>query len=382
MQTGWGVFSLFVPLVGFALAVGCNSSVVGPAAGGDAGSSGSCGSGATVAGTSLQQCQSCTASGQCSAAEPNEACCTWVATPKEALQEATGLHRYSAPSGSDPSKVDLSCLKGGTSLGTSQNVTLTGYVWLFSSGQDSQGVKVEVFTENHPTTPDGTISASAVGSYTTSGSDPTDPTDTTWNSKCPGGCSYRQYTIQNVPTETPLVIKTSDAGGGQWATLYDYNVYFKSSDVQNGTVTYDATAVAGPDLTTVAGTVGETIKNGQGLLAGEVHDCSDVRVFGATVETDQPHQGPMFYFTEDEASPLPSLQAGDTSHLGLFGALNMQPGTPIRVTALGQCPPPPANVDPSVCSPGSIVMLGTYVIQVYPGAVTALALRGRRPWQP
>lgn len=375
MQTGWGVFSLFAPLVGFALAVGCNSSVVGTAAG-DAGSSGSCGSSAAVAGTGLQQCQGCTATGQCTAAEPNEACCTWVATPKDALADGTGLHRYSAPAGTQP---DLSCVKGGASLGTPQSVTLTGYVWLFSSGQDSQGVKVEVFTENHPTTPDGTIASSPVGSYTTSSSDPTDPTDTTWNSKCPGGCSYRQYTIQNVPTETPLVIRTSDAGGGQWATLYDYNVYFRSSDVQGGKVSYDATAVAGPDLTTVAGTVGETIKNGQGLLAGEVHDCSDVRLFGATVETNQPHQGPMFYFTEDEASPLPSLQAGDTSHLGLFGALNMAPNTPIRVTSLGQCP---SNADASVCSPGSIVMLGTYVVQVYPGAVTALALRGRRPWQP
>ena len=182
-----------------------------------------------------------------------------------------------------------------------------------------------------------------------------------------------------MPTETPLVIRTSDAGGGQWATLYDYNIYFKASDVQNGNVTYDASAVAGPDLATVAGTVGETIQNGLGLLAGEVHDCSDVRLYGATVETDQSHQGPMFYFTEDESSPLPSLQAGETSHLGLFGALNMQPNTPIRVTSLGLCP---ANADASICTPGSIVMLGTYVVQVYPGAVTALSLRGRRPWQP
>jgi hypothetical protein len=361
--------------LGLALAVGCNSSVVGAA-----GDGGTCGSGATVAGASLQQCQSCTAVGQCKLAEPNEACCTWVATPKDAPQEATGLHRYSAPAGADANKVDVACLKGGTSLGTPQNVTLTGYVWLFSSGQDSQGVKVEVFTENHPTTPDGTIASAPLGSYTTSGTDPSDPTDTTWNSKCPSGCSYRQYTIQNVPTETPLVIKTSDGGGGQWAQLYDYNIYFKTSDVQNGKVTYDATAVAGPDLTTVAGTVGESLQNGMGMVAGEVHDCSDVRLFGATVETDQPHTGgQMLYFTEDEANPLPSLQQGDTSHLGLFGAIDFAPSTPIRVTSLGQCP---ANADPAVCSPGNIVMLGTYVVQAYPGAVTALSLRGRRPWQP
>jgi hypothetical protein len=245
-------------------------------------------------------------------------------------------------------------------------------VWLFSSGVDSAGIKVEVFRENHPQTPDGTIESTPLGSYTTSATDPADPVDTKWNSKFPDGCQYRQYKIPNVPTETPLVIKTSDAGSGGWATLYDYNVYFPGSAVQNGTVNYDATAVAGPDLSTVAGTVGETIQAGQGLLAGEVHDCNDVRQFGATVETDQTHQGPMFYFTEDESNPLPSLQAGDTSHLGLFGALNMAPGKPIRVTAVGQ---DPANA-------GQYLMLGTYVVQVYPGAVSAIALRGRRPWQP
>jgi hypothetical protein len=261
-------------------------------------------------------------------------------------------------------------------------VTLTGYVWLFSSGQDSQGVQVDVYTENTPTTPNGSISTTSLGTYTTTMSDPIDPVDTTWNSKCPNGCSYRQYTIPNIPTETPLVIRTSDAGSMQWATLYDYNIYFPNSQVTNGDaggppeVSYDATAVAGPDLNTVAGTVGLTIESGMGLLAGEVHDCSDIRLSGATVESapggsSQSHEGPMFYFTTDESNPLPSLEAGDTSDLSLFGALNLQPGSPLRITAVGQ--------DPTKA--GQFLMLGTYVVQVYPGAVTAVALRGRRPWQ-
>jgi hypothetical protein len=127
----------------------------------------------------------------------------------------------------------------------------------------------------------------------------------------------------------------------------------------------------------VAGTVGLTIENGLGLLAGEVHDCSDIRLSGATVETapggsSQSHEGPMFYFTTDESNPLPSLEAGDTSDLSLFGAMNLQPGMPIRVTAVGQDP----------VNAGQFLMLGTYVVQMYPGAVTAVALRGRRPWQP
>ena len=372
MRIGWEL-TLLMGALGIVSSAACSSTGV-PATG-DAGAASSCTNAPTVEDTTLQQCAGCTTTSSCTSAEPLQACCTWVAQPRDSLADGTGLHRYSTSNAS--AMPDLSCLGQTTTLGTPQTVTVTGFVWLFSSGEDSKGVQVDVFTENHPQTPDGSISATSIGTYTTSANDPIDPVDTSWNSKCPNGCSYRQYTIQNVPTETPLVVRTSDAGSSAWATVYDYNVYFKNSDVQGGKVSYNATAAAGSAPSTVAGTLGRTVQGGLGLLAGEVHDCADIRQFGATVETSpggssQSHQGPMFYFTEDEANPLPSLQAGDTSHLGLFGALNLQPGTPIRVTAVGK---DPANA-------GQFLMLGTYVVQVYPGAVTALALRGRRPWQP
>jgi hypothetical protein len=375
MVKGWE-FSLLVCAVGIASSAACSSS--GVPASNDGGATTSCANAPTVEDTSLQQCSSCSTSAACTSQEPLQACCTWVAQPHDALADGINLHRYST---TNPNATpDLSCLTAAPAgLGTPQMVTLTGYVWLFSSGVDSQGVNVDVYAENTPTTPDGSIGATPLGSgtFTTTAMSPIDPVDTTWNSMCPNGCSYRLYTITNIPTETPLVIKTSDAGSGQWATLYDYNIYFPNSQVQNGSVSYDATAVAGPDLNTVAGTVGLTIQSGMGVLAGEVHDCSDIRLSGATVETApggsvQSHEGPMFYFTTDESNPLPSLEAADTSDLSLFGALNLQPGSPLRVTALGQ---DPANA-------GQFLMLGTYVVQVYSGAVTAISLRGRRPWQP
>jgi hypothetical protein len=313
----------------------------------------------TVDETNLQQCTSCSTITACTSTEPLNACCTWVAAPKDALADGIGLHRYST---NVPTAVpDLSCLSKPTTLGTPQTVTLTGYVLLFSSGQDSADVQVDIYTENHPQTPDGSISATSLGTYTTSTSDALDPTDTTWDTKCPNGCSYRQYTIKNVPTETPLVIRTSDAGSSVWATRYEYNVYFSNSVVQSGQVIYDATAIAGPDVSTVAGTIGLTMESGMGLIMGEVHDCTDIRLVGATVETNQSHQGPLFYFTDNESFPLPSLQAPDTGHLGLFGALNMQPNTPTRLTAVGQCPPNAAASAPPICNKGDYVMLGTYV---------------------
>ncbi|MGH7330767.1 MAG: hypothetical protein ACREJX_20650, partial [Polyangiaceae bacterium] len=193
-----------------------------------------------------------------------------------------------------------------------------------------------------------------------------------------------------VPTEKPLVIKTSDAvGAGQWSDLYDYNIYISNgavvtaSPVPSTGITgfpasgsfaeYDASSVAATDVNTVASAAGGlTVKSGDGVLAGEVHDCGDVRVSGATVETDAAHDGPLFYFNTNESDPTPDQSRGPqglgTSNLGLFGALNLATGTPIHVSAVGK-------------SGGQNVLLGYYTVQVYANAVTALSFRGRRPWQ-
>jgi hypothetical protein len=351
-------------------ALGCSST--GVPASGDGGSPLLCGDAPAVEDTGLQQCLGCTLASECTQAEPLDACCIQVAAPQEALADGVDLHLYSAPDAA--ATPALGCLTQPGTLGVPQMVTLTGYVRLFASGQDSQGVEVDVFPENHPETPDGSFGAAPLGTYTTTASDPVDPIDTTWNSQCPNGCSYRQYAIQNVPTETPLVVRTRDADSGAWATVYEYDVYLQNAAVQGGQVTYDATAAAEADLSTVAGGVGLTPANDLGLLTGEVHDCDDVRLSGATVEAESPqaHEGPMIYFSGDESDPLPSLASGETSALGRFAAIDMPPGVPLRLSAVGE--------DPS--RPGQFLMLGTYVIQVFPGAMTTLALRGRRPWQP
>ena len=340
----------------------------------------SCTGEVAVEDTDLAQCSTCAYSEDCPAGMPLGACCTWLAAPADALADGTGLHRYSTSV--TTATPDLSCLVQPGSPGTPQLVTLTGYVWAFSSGSDTAGVRVEVYAENHPETPDGTFGATPLGTYATSASDPVDPIDTTWDSKCPNGCSFRQYTIAGIPTETPLVLVTSDGGGSSaWVTRYEYGVYLASADVQGGVAHYDATAMAGPDVETIAGSVGLSVNAGTGQLIGEVHDCSGIRLSGATVDVDIQHFFAIDYFADDESDPLPSFQLTDTSPIGMFSALNVQTGVPVRVTAVGACPPGAASATPPVCDLGAYATLGTYVVQMFPGAVTAVALRGRRPWQ-
>jgi len=279
-----------------------------------------------------------------------------------------GLHYYS----SNNPTVDLGCLASPAPQGQSQTVTLTGYVKIFAHGNDSSNVKVEMFQEG----PNGSLGAPVGTPYVTPTMSPM-ALNETWSMLCPtGGCYLEPFSYMSVPTETPLIIKTSDAttpgGGGTWADLYDYNIYIANTAVMGGMATYNPSAVEATDLNTIASVaLGTKIMPGMGVLAGEVHDCGDVRLSGATVDTDQAHEGPMFYFNTDESNPLPdtsrSQQNLGTSDLGLFGALNLAAGS-VRVSATG-------------VYNGQVTLLGTYVVQIFPGAVTALSFRGRRPFQ-
>ncbi len=302
----------------------------------------------------------------CKGSRNVDACCAFVAAPTQELARGTGLNRYSS---NDPA-VKLGCLDDPGTVGTPKTVTLKGWVRLFSGGGDSAGVKVEIFEEG----PNGALGKPVGTAVVTTDADTPEPKRETFLKKCPdGGCIFRAFEYKGVPTETPLVVRTSDATGGQqWADFYDYNVYFANTKVEAGdVVTYEPSAVAATDINTVASAAGGfTVKQDRGLLAGEVHDCDDVRVAGAMVDTDAAHEGDMFYFGENESDPLPDKSRAllGTSKLGLFGTLNLPTGTPIRVSALGKVG-------------GQTVLLGHYTVQTFPGAVTALSFRGRRPWQ-
>jgi len=370
--------------VAFVALAGCSSSNSIKASNDGGTTSGSCAAPPTLSAATSSFCSSCSFPAgadptTCSAVRDLNACCAWVQEPTKELTASTGLHNFSIADSTY--KPNLGCLTAPPSSGAPQTVTLKGYLKLFSSGGDSAGVKIEIYKEGD----NGGLGALVGAAVTTSKDDMADPPQmplVTWLNKCPPeGCKFRSFTYAGVPTETPLIIKTSDASAsGTWADLYDYNIYFANGSVDPGTMTvkYDPSALAATDIGVVAATVGATIKAGKGLIAGEVHDCivpkpgdyaQEVRLSGAMVDSDQPHDSQMFYFTDNEADPLPDLNnKSGTSRLGLFGAINLPTGVPIRLSAVGR-------------SNGADVLLGTYVVQTFPGAVTALSFRGRRPSQ-
>lgn len=361
----------FAALSGSMLAIGCSSSNSAPLA--DAGvataTSTTCDGAPDL--TKDDYCAACSFAANatptaCKVPRTINACCAYVQPPSQELVRSTGLYRYSS---SDPT-LQLGCLDTPAALGTPKTITLTGFVRLFSSGNDSAGVKIEIFKEGT----DGALGELVGTPATTTDSDAFLTPKPDWLKKCPdGGCTFRAFKYEGVPTETPLVVKTSDAkGGSDWSALYDYNVFFSNDQVGASTeFTYEPQAVAATDINTVASAAGGlTVRPDKGVLAGEVHDCGDVRISGATVDTDTAHEGDVFYFGDNEADPLPDRQrnSAGTSRLGLFGTINIPTGTPIRVRAVG-------TVN------GQTMLLGSHTVQAFPGAVTALSFRGRRPWQ-
>jgi hypothetical protein len=352
--------------------IACSDKNANPTGGGSSGTAASCEGAPTL--EKDEFCSTCTMSASavpatCKAPRTLNACCAFVQPPTQELARGTGLNRYST----DVATVDLGCLDAPPAQGTPKTVTLKGFVRLFSSGGDSAGVKVEIFKEGK----DGALGEAVGTAVTTTNDDLKNPPQMPkpdWLKKCPdGGCTFRAYEYAGVPTETPLIVKTSDGSGSQqWAALYDYNVYLSNGKVGAAdTYDYEISAVATTDLNTVASAAGGfTIRPDRGLLAGEVHDCGDIRLSGATVDTDAAHEGDMFYFGENETDPLPDKTRGSlgTSKLSLFGTLNLPTGQPIKLSAVGKYN-------------GQTVLLGSYTVQAFPGAVTALSFRGRRPWQ-
>src|SRR5215467_2558136 len=125
---------------GLLLVVGaCSSHNSTPGGSGDGGANVTCANAPTL-GDTFSSCTGCTqlAGSTCTDSRPIQACCAWVEAPKTEAARGLNLHYFSS---SDPT-LSLGCLTSPATLGTPQTATVTGFVKLFSHGQDSAGVKI------------------------------------------------------------------------------------------------------------------------------------------------------------------------------------------------------------------------------------------------
>lgn len=304
-------------------------------------------------------------------------------------------------------------------------VTLTGFVHVFSSGPDSNKVSVQVYDAAtvaggadpaglmpigaqvaalDPATQracdaDGTKGCSiplANGCMLPTCNDglggrPDDHKYCRNDGSSTGSCSDRlrweaRYSIANVPTNTQLVVRVSGpnaASDSTWATTVAFNVYLSTGDAACTSVSdsdcIDTTSAAMPkyqlnvsalssadyvNIPTISGLSGG-ISAGQGAMAGEVHDCDNVRVGNVQVATT-PVADRFTYFNGNPVKTLPDpSRAGvGTDRLGLFAALNEKPGK-VTVEAAG------ANA-----VAGALMSFGRFDAFVYPNTVSIVNVNG------
>lgn len=291
--------------------------------------------------------------------------------------------------GGTPGAPNLGCYQPGSypTAGTSERVTLWGYVRVFGNGGDSQHIRISVHRVNADGTPGEMLgtTVSDTASPASGMEDVYSPSrDRVLFTRRTGG-----YVLPNIPTETELLVVTegdpSDSeAAGLWShRIYDYNFVVRNSEIDATPAPMGVTGrsarflprvISNSDWTAIPATSTLTsgISPGRGAVAGEVHDCDDIRLANATVESTprRAWDGPVVYFSENDTNPLPDLSRDQrgTSLLGTYALLDVEPG-PVTVAAVGYT------------APRQVVHLGSYHARVFADSVTLVTFRGMRPWQ-
>jgi hypothetical protein len=312
-------------------------------------------------------------------------------------------------------------------------VTLEGFADVFSNGPSADGVRVQVFraaditpaiTDLSQVTPIATtdlvLDATTVMTARACPQENNDPEELRGDCVLPDndcvGCDvavdapdfcYKTqchpmqrwevyYSIPNVPTNTFLVIRTIGLDGAAvnpdhvtWAPLVQYNVFLSTADPacvldpykgdencldQSGaTPVYrlNANLLSRSDYETIPITAGLSggVTPGHGAVAGEVHDCDDIRVGFAQIGFDPIPLRPI-YFNGNPVMTLPEIGGAvrGTDRLGLFAGLDLPPGD-VTVVALGDVG-------------GTLTELGRFTARVFPNTVTTVGINGGKPVQP
>ncbi len=290
-----------------------------------------------------------------------EACGVPLKLPLDPLLRSANVDEYSGTG--DP---DLSCFEAGgypEKPGTPQIVTMKGIAEIFSHGCQSKNLTIEVYTVKRTGGDDDGDLGDLIGTAVTTPDDCTVAGEQSDEEGCDPARYECTYEYPGVPTETELIVKTS---GAQWTPLYDYNIFIRNDAAPAGVWSHDVRALASDDYGLISQTaIGAPITAGHGAIAGEIHDCGDVRLINAVVDINVPRKV-LTYFGDDEAHPLPDLSGRATSSLALYSAIDVNPGQ-ASLAAGG------------LRADGKVHGLGFLRVRVFPDSVTSVTFRGMNP---
>ena len=290
-----------------------------------------------------------------------DACGVPLKAPPAELKRSANVEEYGGSGDPQVSCFDPASLPA--KPGTPQTVTVKGKAVIFSHGCESKDLDIEFYTVKRTGGDDDGDLAALIGSPIKTASDCTVSGVETEEEDCDPFRYECVFEYPGVPTETELVVKT---GGGLWASLYDYNIFIRNEETKDGVWEHDVRALASDDYGVISqAAIGAPITAGHGAIAGEVHDCGDVRLVNAVVDVSAPRNA-LTYFGNDEAHPRPDLSATATSTLSLYSAIDVDPGV-VAVAAAGKT------------KDGQVMGLGYLRIRVFPDSVSTVTFRGMNP---
>jgi hypothetical protein len=205
------------------------------------------------------------------------------------------------------------------------------------------------------------------------------------NSACSDRLRWEaHYSLDNIPTNKQLVIRTAGPTGmadGTWAALVAWNVYLSTGDrtCEDASATdcwdaakmhyqFNVNALSRSDYVNIPTTAGlaSGITPGEGAIAGEVHDCDNIRVGNVAVATS-PSADRFTYFNGNPIMTLPdsSRFSSGTDRLGLFSALNLKPGK-VAIQGAGLVG-------------GKLTDFGSFSANVYADSVSVVNVNGGKP---
>lgn len=299
----------------------------------------------------------------------------------------------------DGEEIDRACIGAPDALPQSTAVRLRGCIDVFGLGGDAKaGILVDIFSDGadpRNDAPDvGSVEigvASQASDLACNGADAGHPACLAVGEL---DCDKQgAYVMEDVPLHVPLTMKVHKPGDGIVIDTYTFGVVFGYGDAVvrelDGvpTVDYSANLIyrsTYDSIPTLAGrivegqqTIGDGI--GRGVIAGEVHDCQDKVVQGATVSTNQADASTkVTYFDGDVEDPSPDLRRSSTNTDGLYVILNAATaeGTNEHVVAAAMIDPSCADAADDACQ---CVSLSSRTVKAYPDSVSIVTLRGDLP---
>jgi hypothetical protein len=285
--------------------------------------------------------------------------------------------------------VDVSCVGAPVAIGAGATATLQGCIDIFGlGGKAKSGIMVAIFGDDQ----DPKAEAPAYGEAEIFVKLDADGracggVDADFEGCRAAACSKEgYYRIANVPTHVPLTMKVYKPADADVIETYTWGVVFDylETTAVDGVVYYEANLVyksTYDSIPTLAGRIVDGQQNtadgvGRGVVAGEIRDCQDRVVQGATITTDQYDPSTKItYFDGNTDDPKPALARLSTNTDGLYVVLNAttDAANAEHILSAGMIDPACTGED---CA---CVLLGTRAIRAYPDSVSIATFRGDFP---